>query len=59
MNGLEMIIILILIVAVFASIAGWLNTKLLLKDLAEVKEKLGIEEKEENNGLFIKNDLDN
>lgn len=40
----NIIISVVLIVAVFASIAAWLNTHIILKDLAVMKEQLGIKD---------------
>lgn len=47
---------IVLIVAVFASIAAWLNTKIIMKDLAVIKEHLGI--KEERPPSVFDDDLD-
>lgn len=33
-----------LVIALFASIAAWLNTQLIIKDLAAIKEHLGIKD---------------
>jgi hypothetical protein len=40
----NIIISVALIVAVFASVAAWLNTQIILKDLAVIKKQLGIED---------------
>lgn len=45
-----------LILAVFAAIAAWLNTKVIIKDLAAIKEKLGI--KDERKPSVFDKDLD-
>jgi hypothetical protein len=42
---------------IFASIAAWVNTQTILRDLTEIKERLGI--KEEKNQSFLDKDLDN
>jgi len=46
----------IIIVAVFASIAAWLNTQIILRDLAEIKEQLGM--KDVKRPSFLDDDLD-
>ncbi|GIN41259.1 hypothetical protein MHI39_19615 [Heyndrickxia sp. FSL K6-6286] len=51
------IFIIAIIVAVFASIAAWLNTQIIVRELAEIKEKLGI--KEHKKSSFLDRDLDN
>ncbi|MBU5213131.1 hypothetical protein M3685_11310 [Heyndrickxia oleronia] len=51
------IFIIAIIVAVFASIAAWLNTQIIVRELAEIKEKLGI--KEHKKRSFLDRDLDN
>lgn len=51
------IFIIAIIVAVFASIAAWLNTQIIVRELAEIKEKLGI--KEHQKPSFLDRDLDN
>jgi len=40
----NIIISVVLIVAVFASVAAWLNTHIILKDLGVIKEQLGIKD---------------
>lgn len=40
----NIIISVVLIVAVFPSVAAWINTHIILKDLAVIKEQLGIED---------------
>ena len=42
--------------AVIASIAAWINTEKILRELSEIKSKLGI--KEEMNNSIFDNDLD-
>lgn len=51
-------IIIALVIAVFASVAAWINTQVIIKDLTEIKEKLGLSEKE-NKKSFFNHDLDN
>jgi hypothetical protein len=46
----------VIIIGVFASIAAWLNTQIIMKDLAAIKEKLGI--KEEKKPSMFDDDLD-
>ena len=46
----------VLIVAVFAAIAAWLNTKVIKDDVAMIKEHLGI--KEERPPSVFDDDLD-
>jgi hypothetical protein len=50
-------ILILLALAIFASIAAWVNTQTILRDLTEIKERLGI--KEEKNQSFLDKDLDN
>lgn len=52
----NIIISLVLIVAVFASIAAWLNTQIILRDLTAIKEQLGI--KDVRKPSFLDDDLD-
>ncbi|MDH5161855.1 hypothetical protein P5X88_12980 [Heyndrickxia oleronia] len=54
---MKTIFIIAIIVAVFASIAAWLNTQIIVRELAEIKEKLGI--KEHQKPSFLDRDLDN
>lgn len=57
---MEVIILLMLIVlflTLLAAIAAWLNTQTILRDLSEIKAKLGI--KEEKQSSFFNKDLDN
>nr|WP_259547074.1 hypothetical protein [Heyndrickxia oleronia] len=51
------IFIIAIIVAVLASIAAWLNTQIIVRELAEIKENLGI--KEHKKPSFLDRDLDN
>lgn len=51
-------IIIALVIAVIASVAAWINTQVIIKDLTEIKEKLGLSEKE-NKKSFFNHDLDN
>ncbi|WP_337969841.1 hypothetical protein [Virgibacillus salexigens] len=53
---MEILITIILIITIFASIAAWLNTKVILKELELIKDKLEITDREESS--FLKNDLD-
>ncbi|MEW6623049.1 MAG: hypothetical protein AB1420_07980 [Bacillota bacterium] len=47
----EVIIIIILGLAIIGSIAAWLNTKIILEELALIKKELGI--KEDNYTSFL------
>jgi len=47
----EVIIIIILGLAIIGSIAAWLNTKIILEELAVIKKELGI--KEDNYTSFL------
>ena len=49
-------LIVILAVAFLAAIGAWLNTRIILKDLAVIKAHLGI--KEERTPSVFDNDLD-
>ncbi|MFE8700086.1 hypothetical protein ACFYKX_05545 [Cytobacillus sp. FJAT-54145] len=49
-------ITIVLTVAIFASIAAWLNSQTILRELAEIKDHLGI--KEERKKSFLDRDLD-
>lgn len=51
------IIIICLVIALIASISAWVNTHNILKDLGEIKNKLGITESKDNQSFF-NNDLD-
>jgi hypothetical protein len=47
---------IILGIAVLAGIGSWINTRMIIKDLAEIKARLGI--KEERTPSVFGNDLD-
>jgi hypothetical protein len=47
---------IILGIAVLAGIGSWINTRMIIKDLAEIKARLGI--KEERTPSVFDNDLD-
>jgi len=49
--------LIVLFLTLLAAIAGWLNTQTILRDLSEIKAKLGI--KEEKQSSFFNKDLDN
>lgn len=49
-------LIVILAVAILAAIGAWLNTRVILKDLAVIKAHLGI--KDERTPSVFDNDLD-
>ena len=49
-------LIVILVVAFFAAIGAWLNTRTIIKELAAIKAHLGI--KEERPPSVFDNDLD-
>jgi hypothetical protein len=49
-------LIVILAVAFLAAIGAWLNTRIILKDLAKIKAHLGI--KEDRTPSIFDNDLD-
>jgi hypothetical protein len=55
--AVNILILLALALIIFASIAAWVNTQTILRDLTEIKERLGI--KEEKNKSFLDKDLDN
>ncbi|WNS79227.1 hypothetical protein RRU94_16865 [Domibacillus sp. DTU_2020_1001157_1_SI_ALB_TIR_016] len=55
--NINLIITIVLILGAFASIVACINTLTILKDLAEIKEKLDI--KEEKKPSFLDKDLDN
>jgi hypothetical protein len=55
--AVNILILLALALIIFASIAAWVNTQTILRDLTEIKERLGI--KEEKNQSFLDKDLDN
>ncbi len=49
-------LIIVLAIAVITAVGAWLNTRMILKDLAVIKIKLGI--KEERKPSVFDNDLD-
>jgi hypothetical protein len=49
------LIIFVLALAIFASIAAWLNTRTILRDLSKIKAELGGKEEKT---FFLDNDLD-
>lgn len=53
---MTILITVVLILAVFASIAAWINTQTIIKDLTEIKAKLGIKEIKKKS--FFDQDLD-
>jgi len=54
--GLNTILLIVILLAIFASIAGWLNTRTILKELTEIKKSMGIKDK--NTNSFLDDDLD-
>lgn len=54
--GINIILLVILVLAIIGSIAGWLNTRTILKELAEIKRELGI--KDVRKPSIFDNDLD-
>ena len=48
---------IVLAIAVIASVAAWINTQIIIKELTAIKEKLGIEKGGSKTSLFD-NDLD-
>ena len=54
---INIIITIALVLAIFASIAAWLNTQIILRELSEIKAKLGIPEIKKSS--FLDKDLDN
>ena len=50
------IIAIVIILGALAAIASWVNTQAIRKDLAAIKEKVGIEE--EQRPSFLDKDLD-
>ncbi|GAA0436313.1 MAG: hypothetical protein ACQEWU_18525 [Bacillota bacterium] len=55
---MDIFITIVLIIAIFASIAAWINTQTILKELKEIKEHLGLKGEQNVTPPFIKNDLD-
>ncbi|WP_117170262.1 hypothetical protein [Paraliobacillus sediminis] len=41
---IDIIIIIAMILAIIGSIAAWINTNTILKDVSEIKKELGIKE---------------
>ncbi|RZT21396.1 hypothetical protein [Fictibacillus sp. BK138] len=54
---LKITVITIILLAIAAAFAAWFNTHLILKDLEEIKDKLGI--KSIYKASFLDRDLDN
>ncbi|WP_166669473.1 hypothetical protein [Paenisporosarcina antarctica] len=54
---INVLITLGLVLAIFSSIAAWLNTQIILKELSEIKAKLEI--KEDKKPSFLDTDFDN
>ena len=54
---INILITIALALAIFASIAAWLNTQIILRELSEIKAKLGISEIKKSS--FLDKDLDN
>ncbi|WP_017379031.1 hypothetical protein [Paenisporosarcina sp. TG-14] len=54
---INVLITLGLVLAIFSSIAAWLNTQIILKELSEIKAKLEI--KEDKKPSFLDKDYDN
>jgi len=54
---INIIITVALVLAIFSSIAAWLNTQIILRELSEIKAKLGIAETKKSS--FLDKDLDN
>jgi cell division protein FtsL len=52
----SILILIILILVIFASIAAWHNTRVILAELSEIKKKLGIKEEKTS---YLDRDLDN
>jgi hypothetical protein len=55
--AVNILILIALTLIIFTSIAAWVNTQTILRDLTEIKERLGIKEK--NSQSFLDKDLDN
>lgn len=53
---LIIILVIILVLAIIGSIAGWLNTRTILKELADIKRELGV--KDVRKPSIFDNDLD-
>lgn len=54
---MTIILLILFALAVFGSIVTWMNTQLIIRDIAEIKKKLGIEEIKKPS--FLDKDLDN
>jgi hypothetical protein len=54
--AVNILILLALALIIFASIAAWVNTQTILRDLTEIKERLGI--KEEKNQSFCRRQVE-
>jgi hypothetical protein len=52
----SVVLTIILILAIIGSIAAWINTKIIIEELAQIKKQLGI--KEEKPSSFLDQDLD-
>ena len=55
--AVNIFITIVSVLAIFASIAAWLNTQIILKELSEIKAKLGIAATKKSS--FLDKDLDN
>ena len=55
--AINIFITIVVVLAIFASIAAWLNTQIILKELSEIKSKLGIAATKKFS--FLDKDLDN
>ena len=53
---MEIVFIVVLVLAVFSAVAAWLNTQTIIRELGEIKAKLGIEEK--GKPSFLDKDFD-
>jgi hypothetical protein len=52
----NIIIVIIIVLAIIGSIASWINTKIILEELATIKKELGIKEEKKNTFLDDAND---
>ncbi|WP_153801912.1 hypothetical protein [Filobacillus milosensis] len=52
----EILLVILVFAAMFCSIFAWYNTKILMDDLEDIKDHLGIEKKEIKS--FLDKDLD-
>ncbi|MDG5788783.1 hypothetical protein QA612_15025 [Evansella sp. AB-P1] len=61
---INFLLFLIFIFAIIGSIAAWINTRIIIKDLSKIKEELGIQDQEEverhkgRKGTFLENSDD-